>query len=53
MVARGFAGLKSPGDDTGVLFAVRVGGCRVLSLDGVPLAFGLKRWLNSIVSSWS
>lgn len=30
MAARGLMGLKRPGDETGVLFAVREGGCRVL-----------------------
>lgn len=37
MVARGLAGLNRPGEETGVLFAVRAGGCRVLSFEGVPL----------------
>lgn len=37
MVARGLAGLNRPGEETGVLLAVRAGGCRVFSLDGVPL----------------
>lgn len=50
MVARGFAGLKSPGEETGVLLAVRAGGCRVLSLNGVPLVLESEGgW--SIVSS--
>lgn len=30
MVARGWAGLKRPGDEIGVLFAVLEGGCKVL-----------------------
>lgn len=40
MAARGLAGLKRPGDEAGVLFAVLEGGCgsrcRVLSWYGVP-----------------
>lgn len=35
MAARGLTGLKSPGEDTGVLLAVREGACRVFIWDGV------------------
>lgn len=53
MVARGLAGLNNPGDETGVLLAVRAGGCRVLSLAGVPLELGSEGGCGSIVSSSS
>lgn len=34
MATRGLTGLNSPGDETGVLLAVREGGCKVLAVVG-------------------
>lgn len=51
MVARGLAGLKRPGDETGVLLAVRAGGCSVLSFEGVPFTLESEKGLCSIVTS--
>lgn len=52
MAVRGFAGLKSPGDETGVLFVVLEGGCRLLvEWDGVLLVLGSEGGRDSIVTS--
>lgn len=52
MAARGWTGLKSPGDETGVLFVVLEGGCRLLvDWEGVLLVLGSDGGRDSIVSS--
>lgn len=56
MVARAWKGLKSPGDETGVLLAVcACGGCRVVSLEGVALMVESEGGVCSIVgvASWT
>lgn len=53
ITARGLAGLKSPGDEIGVLLAVREGGCRVLMCVGMQLETASEEGCGSMVLSWS